>query len=120
MVATATVPWAMVLNAFGVCGAHNSLQPAMLANDLCKTTVAQSAPVVAAVFTPRWNHPRIAGENRGGLLTIGRGTMAGMRFPKLRIAWSVFCGLACVLLVVLWVRSYWMAYGIAYTKSPNT
>ena len=29
-----------------------------------------------------------------------------MGFRKLRIAWSVFCGLACVLLVVLWVRSY--------------
>src|SRR3954466_10432902 len=29
-----------------------------------------------------------------------------MRFRKLRIAWSVFCALACVLLVVLWVRSY--------------
>jgi hypothetical protein len=30
----------------------------------------------------------------------------GMRFLKLRIAWSVFWGLACVLLIVLWVRSY--------------
>src|SRR3954464_14026389 len=30
-----------------------------------------------------------------------------MRFRKLRIAWSVFLGLVCVLLVVLWVRSYW-------------
>jgi hypothetical protein len=30
-----------------------------------------------------------------------------MRFRKLRVAWSVFWGLACVLLVVLWVRSYW-------------
>jgi hypothetical protein len=29
-----------------------------------------------------------------------------MRFRKLRIAWSVFCGIACVLLIVLWVRSY--------------
>jgi hypothetical protein len=29
------------------------------------------------------------------------------RLPKLRIAWSVGCGIACVLLVVLWVRSYW-------------
>jgi hypothetical protein len=31
-----------------------------------------------------------------------------MRFRKLRIAWSVFCGLACVLLVALWVRSYYL------------
>src|SRR3954470_3499442 len=29
-----------------------------------------------------------------------------MKFRKRRIAWSVFWGLACVLLVVLWVRSY--------------
>jgi hypothetical protein len=28
-----------------------------------------------------------------------------MRFHKLRIAWSVFWGLACVLLIALWVRS---------------
>ena len=32
-----------------------------------------------------------------------------MRFRKLRIAWSVFWGLAAVLLIVLWVRSYWCA-----------
>jgi hypothetical protein len=31
----------------------------------------------------------------------------GMRFRKLRIAWSVGCAIACVLLLVLWVRSYW-------------
>ena len=29
-----------------------------------------------------------------------------MRFRKLRIAWSVGCGIVCVLLIVLWVRSY--------------
>jgi hypothetical protein len=29
-----------------------------------------------------------------------------MRFRKLRIAFSVICGLACVLLIALWVRSY--------------
>jgi hypothetical protein len=28
-----------------------------------------------------------------------------MRFRKLRIAWSVACGISCVLLCVLWVRS---------------
>jgi hypothetical protein len=28
-----------------------------------------------------------------------------MRFRKLRIAWSVLCAFACVLLIVLWVRS---------------
>jgi hypothetical protein len=25
----------------------------------------------------------------------------------LRILWTVFCGIVCVLLIVLWVRSYW-------------
>jgi hypothetical protein len=30
-----------------------------------------------------------------------------MRFRKLPIAWSVACGIACVLLILLWVRSYW-------------
>jgi hypothetical protein len=30
-----------------------------------------------------------------------------MTFRKLRIAWSVFCGPACVLLIVLAVRSNW-------------
>jgi hypothetical protein len=29
-----------------------------------------------------------------------------MRFRKLRIAWSVVCAVACLLLVVLWARSY--------------
>jgi hypothetical protein len=29
-----------------------------------------------------------------------------MKFRKLRIAWSVGCGLVCLLLIVLWVRSY--------------
>ena len=32
-----------------------------------------------------------------------------MRFRKLRITWTVFCGIACVLLIALWVRSYWWA-----------
>src|SRR3954451_23134347 len=33
-----------------------------------------------------------------------------MRFRKLRIAWSIFWGLACVVLIMLWVRSYWVGY----------
>jgi hypothetical protein len=32
--------------------------------------------------------------------------MGGMRFRKLRIAWSVFWGLAYILLTIMWVRSY--------------
>jgi len=34
------------------------------------------------------------------------GTSGRKRFRKLRIAWSVVWGVACLLLVVLWVRSY--------------
>jgi hypothetical protein len=30
-----------------------------------------------------------------------------MRFRNLKIAWSVVCGITCVLLIALWVRSYW-------------
>jgi len=30
-----------------------------------------------------------------------------MRFRKLRIAWSVLFAIVCLLLIVLWVRSYW-------------
>src|SRR3954462_321843 len=37
------------------------------------------------------------------------GANSGMRFRKLRIAWSVIWGLACVLIVVFWGRSYWYA-----------
>jgi hypothetical protein len=32
-----------------------------------------------------------------------------MKYRKLRIAWSVGCGITCVLLIVLWVRSYRVA-----------
>ena len=33
-----------------------------------------------------------------------------MRFRKLRIAWSVVWGIACVLLIALWVREYRQAH----------
>src|ERR1700742_121832 len=29
-----------------------------------------------------------------------------MKYRKLRIAWSAFCGILCLLLIVLWARSY--------------
>jgi hypothetical protein len=34
-----------------------------------------------------------------------------MKYRKLRIAWSVVCGIACVLLITLSVRSYWWVEG---------
>jgi hypothetical protein len=46
-----------------------------------------------------------------------------MRFRKLRIAWSVVCGIAFLLLVALWLRSYWVIEGIGrgrQTQSETT
>ena len=37
---------------------------------------------------------------------------------KLRIAWSVGCGIVCLLLIVLWVRSYWLMESL--TLPTNT
>jgi hypothetical protein len=42
-----------------------------------------------------------------------------MRFRKLRIAFSAACLIACVLLIVLWVRSYWWVDSIETRKSPS-
>jgi hypothetical protein len=44
--------------------------------------------------------------------------MAGMRFRKLRIAWSVAWGVVAVLLCVLWVRSY-LVYERVVIHWPN-
>src|SRR5262245_28767768 len=40
-----------------------------------------------------------------------------MRFRKLRIAWSVVWGVVAVLLIALWVRSYWWLDSISYRTS---
>ena len=42
-----------------------------------------------------------------------------MRYRKLRIAWSVAWGVGCVLLIVLWVRSYY-ANDQIYYRSTST
>jgi hypothetical protein len=43
-----------------------------------------------------------------------------MRLRKLRIAWSVGWGIACVLLIVLWVRSYWVIEAVGHgTRTPS-
>src|SRR4051812_40138543 len=42
-----------------------------------------------------------------------------MKYRKLRIAWSVFCGIACVLLIALWVRSYWRTEFVERMVSVN-
>jgi hypothetical protein len=41
-----------------------------------------------------------------------------MRFRKLRIAWSVACGIACVLMIALWVRSLWR-YDHVFFPGPH-
>jgi hypothetical protein len=43
----------------------------------------------------------------------------GMRFRKLLIAWSVFWGLACVLLIVLWVWSYRTIYKVQFVMTGS-
>jgi hypothetical protein len=44
-----------------------------------------------------------------------------MRFRKLRIAFSVTCGIAAVLLCVLWVRSYrWMEQYVVYRNGGQS
>ena len=37
-----------------------------------------------------------------------------MKYRKLRIAWSIGWGIACVLLIVLWMRSYWKWDAVKY------
>jgi hypothetical protein len=43
-----------------------------------------------------------------------------MKFRKLRITWTVCCGIACMLLVVLWVRSYWRTDVVWKHNGRNT
>ena len=42
-----------------------------------------------------------------------------MRFRNLRIAFSVTCLIACVLLIALWVRSYWWVDAVAVPISSS-
>ena len=35
-----------------------------------------------------------------------------MKYRKLRIAWSVVFGVVCLLITLLWIRSYWRGYSI--------
>lgn len=41
------------------------------------------------------------------------------RFRKLRIAWSVAGGIACVLLIVFWARSYWIGDSLRLPASET-
>jgi hypothetical protein len=41
-----------------------------------------------------------------------------MRYRKLRIAWSVVFGILCLLLIALWVRSYWWV-DVVKVKPPE-
>jgi hypothetical protein len=46
--------------------------------------------------------------------------MAGMKYRKLRIAWSVGWGVLCIALIVLWVRSYWRWDAFISKRSVKT
>ena len=48
------------------------------------------------------------------------GQTVGMKYRKLRIAWSVACGILCLLLIVLWVRSVNTFEGAQGTILPQT
>src|SRR4051812_46227316 len=43
-----------------------------------------------------------------------------MRYRKLRIAFSVTCGIACVLLIVLWLRSYWLVEHFLWNRTAES
>jgi hypothetical protein len=43
-----------------------------------------------------------------------------MKYRKLRIAWSVLCGVLCLLLIALWMRSYWRADSIQAVRAGST
>src|SRR2546423_1121564 len=66
-----------------------------------KSTTARAATISRFTTSP----PHVAGF-------FMRGRMGGMRFRKLRIAWSVVCGIACVLLIALWLRSYYVSHSL--------
>src|SRR4029079_2851520 len=42
-----------------------------------------------------------------------------MKYGKLRIAWSVLCGILCLLLIALWVRSYWWWDGVSHFSGQS-
>jgi FtsH-binding integral membrane protein len=43
-----------------------------------------------------------------------------MRYRKLRVAWSITCSIACVLLIMLLVRSYWWVDNMLLPPSKRT
>ena len=43
-----------------------------------------------------------------------------MTFRKLRISFSIACGFACVLLIALWVRSYWRVEHFLWNRTTQT
>src|SRR5262245_57044820 len=61
---------------------------------------------------------RSTSQSEQKLIPYQRTTSTAMRFRKLRVAWSVVGGTATVLLVVLWVRSYWWQ-NVAIWQRPS-
>jgi hypothetical protein len=56
---------------------------------------------------------------RAGIDCVGDKVTSAMKHRKLRIAWSVFWGIAAALLVALWVRSYSYFDAIANQNSNS-
>jgi hypothetical protein len=50
---------------------------------------------------------------------VNGGIIGAMKYRKLRMAWSVAWGLAAVLLVVLWVRSYSTQDALLYRRNKT-
>jgi hypothetical protein len=67
--------------------------------------------VAIAPILPRTKKP----ATRAG----GWGIMGPMKYRKLRIAWSVAWGIVAVLMIALWVRSYWWTSGVQYWGSTQ-
>ena len=72
----------------------------------CALAIVPLAAMAPLAFQPPHSANRHDAGCRGAGVSCVVNADDRMRFRKLRIAWSVGCGIACVLLIVLWVRSY--------------
>ena len=68
------------------------------------------------MFSGQACHSRLRRVTYGGM---EGGEHIRPRFRKLRIAFSAACGVLCLLLIVLWVRSFWYADDIARFQNGN-
>jgi len=55
----------------------------------------------------KFQHEENEGHEENEMWTRSKSSLLTMKYRKLRIAWSVVCGIFFLLLIALWVRSYW-------------